>query len=99
MGGIHSPQSFAAYPGQHDAERPSGKGGEFAYRIIVDHPAQLQAFELSMPKLLEYLRDALQNDLLTIKVEVNSSPVENKQLPQRNSFDKSSRIIQPWPTS
>ena len=75
------------------------KEGEFAYRIIVDHPAQLQAFELSMPKLLEYLRDALQNDLLTIKVEVNSSPVENKQLPPRNSFDKSSRIIQPWPTS
>ncbi len=59
------------------------KEGEFAYRIIVDHPAQLQAFELSMPKLLEYLRDALQNDLLTIKVEVNSSPVENKQLPPK----------------
>ena len=57
--------------------------GEHAYSIIVDHPAQLQAFELSMTKLIEYLRNSLENDLLTLKVEVNTNPVENKQLPPK----------------
>lgn len=57
--------------------------GENAYRIVVDHPAQLQAFELSMPKLIEFLRDFLANDLLTLKVEVNTEPVGSKQLPPR----------------
>lgn len=57
--------------------------GQNAYRIVVDHPAQLQAFEMSMPKLIEYLRDSLANDLLTLKVEVNTNPVENKQLPPK----------------
>ena len=57
--------------------------GEYNYRIVVDHPAQLQAFELSMPKLLEYLRNTLENDLLSLKVEVNTAPVENKQLPPK----------------
>lgn len=59
------------------------KSGDNAYRIVVDHPAQLQAFELSMPKLLEFLRDFLKNDLLTLKVEVNTAPVDNKQLPPK----------------
>lgn len=59
------------------------KSDDNAYRIVVDHPAQLQAFELSMPKLLEFLRDFLKNDLLTLKVEVNSAPVDNKQLPPK----------------
>ena len=59
------------------------RDGDTSFRIIVDHPAQLQAFELSMPKLLEYLREYLANDLLVLKVEVNSSPVENKQLPPK----------------
>ena len=63
--------------------------GPYAYSIIVDHPAQLQAFELSMPKLLEYLRDFLANDLLTLKVEVNTAPVENKQLPPKEFLRQS----------
>lgn len=53
------------------------------YKIIVDHPAQLQAFEMTMPKLIEYLRNALENDLLILKVEVNTNPVANKQLPPK----------------
>lgn len=60
--------------------RPSG---ENAYRIVVDHPAQLQAFELSMPRLLEYLRNYLLNDLLTLKVEVAAVPEGVKQLPPK----------------
>lgn len=57
--------------------------GDNVYRIEVDHPAQLQAFEMSMPKVLESLRESLSNDLLSLKVEVNTSPVENRQLPPK----------------
>lgn len=56
---------------------------DHSYRIVVDHPAQQQAFELSMGKLLEYLRNELQNDFLTLKVEVNTEPVAARQLPPR----------------
>lgn len=57
--------------------------GEHSYGIIVDHPAQQQAFELSMGKLLEYLRDQLENDFLVLKVEINTDPVQARQLPPR----------------
>ena len=57
--------------------------GENAYRIVVDHPAQQQAFELSMPKLIEYLRGSLANDLLTLKVDINTTPLGAKQLPPK----------------
>ena len=57
--------------------------GEHSYRIVVDHPAQQQAFELSMGKLLEYLRDALENDFLVLKVDINTEPVQSRQLPPR----------------
>ncbi|MDE6443121.1 MAG: DNA polymerase III subunit gamma/tau [Muribaculaceae bacterium] len=57
--------------------------GPNAYRIVVDHPAQLQAFELSMPRLIEYLRNYLSNDLLTLKVEVAEVPEGMKQLPAK----------------
>lgn len=61
---------------------------DHSFRIVVDHPAQLQAFEMSMPRLLEYLRDSLENDLLTLKVEVDSNPVANKQLPPKEFLKK-----------
>lgn len=57
--------------------------GENAYRIMVDHPAQRQAFELSMPKLIESLRNALSNDLLTLQVDINDHPTGAKQLPPK----------------
>ncbi|MDE6008165.1 MAG: hypothetical protein K2G90_03050, partial [Muribaculaceae bacterium] len=58
------------------------------YRIVVDHPAQLQAFELSMPRLLEYLRDSLSNDLLTLRVEVAEAQPGNKHLPPKEFLRK-----------
>lgn len=57
--------------------------GDNAFRIVVDHPAQQQAFELSMPKLIDYMRNALANDLLTLKVEINTTPSVSKQLPPK----------------
>ncbi len=61
---------------------------DHSFRIVVDHPAQLQAFEMSMPRLLEYLRNSLGNDLLTLRVEVDSNPVANKQLPPKEFLKK-----------
>lgn len=54
--------------------------GDNAYRIIVDHPGQLQAFDLAMPKLMEFLRDYLSNDFLSLKVEVNTTPAGARQV-------------------
>ena len=62
--------------------------GDNVYRIVVDHPAQQQAFELSMPKLIEYLRNRLSNDLLVLKVEINTNPVSAKQLPPKEFLRK-----------
>lgn len=59
------------------------ESGPHNYRIMVDHPAQLQAFELAMPKLVEFLRDTLKNDLLTLKVEVNEAPAGQRHLPPK----------------
>lgn len=36
-----------------------------------------------MGRLLEYLRDRLENDYLSLKVEVTTEPVGAKQLPPR----------------
>lgn len=41
------------------------------FDVMVDHPAQVQAFELAMPKLLRFIRERLGNDFLSIKVIVN----------------------------
>lgn len=49
------------------------RAAEFEYRVLVQHPAQLQAFELAMPKLMEFLRDELNNDFLTVRAEINTS--------------------------
>ncbi len=57
--------------------------GDNSFKIVVDHPAQEQAFEHSMPKLIGFMRDALANDLLTLKVEINTNPSVAKQLPPK----------------
>lgn len=49
------------------------RAAEFEYRVLVQHPAQLQAFELAMPKLMEFLRNELNNDFLTVRAEIDTS--------------------------
>lgn len=39
--------------------------------VDVDHPAQKQAFESNMADLLEFLKDKLSNDFITLRVEIN----------------------------
>lgn len=58
------------------------------YKIIVDHPAQFQAFEMHMGRLLEFMRRSLGNDLLTLHVEVDTTPVENKNLPPKEFLNQ-----------
>lgn len=76
---------IAANPTQHilvNAMRASTpqRVTEEAYRIVVDHPAQQQAFESAMPRLLEFMRRRVKNDMLTLRVEINDTPVEARQL-------------------
>lgn len=47
------------------------RSSDLEFDVMVDHPAQQQAFEHAMPKLLRFLRDRLSNDFLTVKVTVN----------------------------
>ena len=61
---------------------------DFTYHIVVDHPAQIQAFELAMNKLLEFLRDHLKNDMLTLKIELNENKKVEKQLPPKEFLKK-----------
>lgn len=96
-----TPEGFLQAWGQFIANNPSlhilvnamrsatpQPAGDNAYRIVVDHPAQQQAFELSMTKLVEYLRNSLSNDLLTLKVDINTTPVGARQLPPREFLKK-----------
>lgn len=64
------------------------KTTETEYSVVVDHQAQVQAFEISMQQLVGFLRDGLRNDLLTLKVEINSHPVANKQMPPKEFLRK-----------
>lgn len=51
------------------------------FLAMVGHPAEIQAFELAMPKLLEFLRKELRNDHLTLKVDIDTSRQVSKQIP------------------
>lgn len=59
-------------PEQTDAE---------TFKVIVDHPAQRQAFEASMTDLIGFLRKAIHNDFVTLNVEVDTSKQQDKNLP------------------
>ena len=70
------------------ASSPS-KRGEEEFKITVDHPAQVQAFESAMPILLKFLRDKLENDYLSLKIELNEEKDESKKhLPPKEFLKK-----------
>lgn len=60
---------------------------ENEFSILVDHPAQQQAFE-SSPKLITFLRDALKNDFIAIKAELDTSIEVTKMLPPQEFVAK-----------
>lgn len=53
------------------------------YLVRVQHPAQLQAYESAMPKILEHIRQRLDNDFVAIRVEIdNDAPAQKLLTPQ-----------------
>ncbi len=55
--------------------------GQEEFLALVGHPAEVQAFELAMPQLMEFLRRELRNDFLTLRVEIDPTRAVSKQLP------------------
>ena len=56
---------------------------ETEFKVTVDHPAQKQAFESSIPELLDFIKQKLNNDYISLKVEINSNGEEAKGLNPR----------------
>ena len=61
------------------------RSGEFEFSVMVKHPAEQQAFELSTGRILEFLRHELHNELLTIHVEISPESDAENRSPRRNS--------------
>jgi DNA polymerase-3 subunit gamma/tau len=55
--------------------------GETDFDLLVEHPAQVQAFETNMSKVLDFLRRRLNNDFLSISVSINPEKEVSKLLP------------------
>lgn len=51
-----------------------------SFTFQVGHPAEVQAFELAMTPLIEYLRERLENDMLTISIEISEKESAQKRL-------------------
>ncbi len=62
-------------------------GSDNEFKILVEHPAQQQAFE-SSPKLVTFLRDTLKNDFIALKVELDTSIEVVKMLPPKEFIAK-----------
>ena len=58
------------------------------FDVMVDHPAQQQAFELAMPKLLAFMREQLRNDFVTVKASINPDKEIAKFLPPAEFLKK-----------
>ena len=50
------------------------------YRVSVDHPAQKQAFETSLQEILEFFKQRLGNDYVTISVNISEKGTEQRGL-------------------
>lgn len=61
---------------------------ETSYSLLVEHPAQLQAFESAMTQLMQFLRDRLSNDMLTIEPRVDKKSEILKPLPPQEFLRK-----------
>lgn len=68
---------------KENSPRPSGPE-EFI--VTVAHPAQEQAFITSMSDLLKFLRDKVENDFLTLKVEIDDSVQIKKPMQPKDLF-------------
>ena len=63
--------------------------GPEEFLAMVGHPAEVQAFELAMPQLMEFLRRQLGNDFITLRVEIDPTRAVSKQLPPQEFLKES----------
>ena len=61
--------------------------GQNEFQILVEHPAQRQAFE-SSTRLVTFLRDNLKNDFIALKPELDTSIEVVKMLPPKEFIAK-----------
>lgn len=59
-----------------------------SFLVYVQHPSQLQAFELNMKKLVDFLRDSLNNDLITLHAELDPNVEQVRMLPPKEFLKK-----------
>lgn len=62
------------------------KTGDDEYTVKVAHPAQQQAFLTNMKSLLASLRDSVENDFLSLKVEIDTTIEIKKPMPAKELF-------------
>ena len=48
------------------------------YKVEVDHPAQKQAFESSINEILDFFKKRLNNDFVTLKIDVSEKKENEK---------------------
>lgn len=62
--------------------------GEDTFTCTVSHPAQAQAFDSAMPKLMQFLRERLRNDKIVINVVTDTSREPDRTLPPKEFLKK-----------
>lgn len=60
------------------------KISETAYKVSVSHPAQKQAFEGALNELLDFFKQRLLNDFVTLNVEISDINPEEKKMHPRD---------------
>lgn len=63
-------------------------GNNLAYRVAVDNPAQKQAFEAIMPKLLTFIRNGINNDAFMLEIVINDKDDRPRYLTQAELLKK-----------
>lgn len=56
------------------------KAGDTCYYFKVDHPAQKQAFESAMPEIIEFFKQRLKNDFVSLTVDIAEKKEEERGL-------------------
>ena len=69
--------------------------GPEEYTVLVNHPAQIQAFESDKTSLVNFLREKLENDFISIVAQINQDIKITKPLPPKELLRD---IIQNNPT-
>ena len=59
------------------------KISETAYQVSVSHPAQKQAFEGCINELLDFIKNELSNDFVTLSIDISDSHSEEKEMNPR----------------